>query len=47
MGENGGEIWGKVGGGERRAGGNANGHVSMGAQERFGVKDSCIIVASQ
>lgn len=28
-------------------GGNADGHVSMGAQERFGVRDSCIIAASQ
>ena len=33
--------------GARRRGGNADGHVSMGAQERFGVRESCIIVAGQ
>lgn len=56
MGEKGGEIWGKVGGVRQKSdregargeqGGNADGHVSMGAQERFGVRDSCIIAASQ
>lgn len=26
---------------------NADGHVSMGARERFGVRESCIIVAGQ
>lgn len=31
--------------GKRR--GNADWHVSMGAQERFGVKESCIIEAGQ
>lgn len=31
----------------KERGGNAEGHVSMGAQERSGVRESCIIVAGQ
>lgn len=31
----------------KERGGNADGHVSMGAQERSGVRESCIIVAGQ
>lgn len=43
-----GEVWDKEW--QRRSderGGNADGHVSMGAQERFGVRESCIIAAGQ
>ena len=34
-------------GGERPMEGNADRHVSMGTQERFGVRESCIIAGSQ
>lgn len=31
----------------KERGGNADGHVSMGAQDRFGVRESCITAAGQ